>query len=415
MEVEKTLHCDIAVIGGGPAGIAAALAARHFGAEVILIEATGTLGGMSTGGGLNIWCGSATSRLQNLIFKRYARRTVYDTEDLKCFYYTLLDDAGVKIITHAQPLQTEIECNKIISAIIFGKGQKIKLFAKIFIDATGDGDFAAMSGVPFSLGRLGDHLMQPLSLEFQVGGLADDAIFPNTFSGFKELEAEMKKWIDDGKISKPAGHVILLRGIQPNTAAVNMTNVNRVNGADILERSNAEILAHRQVLEIIPFLRECVKGYENCHLINVAAYTGVRESRHFSGEYTLTEEDILNQTIFDDWIVAKAKYCFGIHSLTDVASANDKSIPEYHGESYSIPYRSLLPKGISNLLLCGRNISGTHIAHSSYRVMPICMAMGEGAGLAAAIAVKQKMSLREIDIRSVQAIICEEYGTPEEI
>ena len=127
------------------------------------------------------------------------------------------------------------------------------------------------------------------------------------------------------------------------------------------------------------------------------------------------EKDILNQTIFDDWIVAKAKYCFGIHSLTDVASANDKSIPEYHGESYSIPYRSLLPKGISNLLLCGRNISGTHIAHSSYRVMPICMAMGEGAGLAAAIAVKQKMSLREIDIRSVQAIICEEYGTPEEI
>ena len=365
---------------------------------------------MSTGGGLNIWCGSATSRLQNLIIERYNRTKVYDVEDLKCFYYTLLDDSGVKIITHAQPLQADVECNEIVSAIIFGKGQKIKLFAKIFIDATGDGDFAAMLGVPFLLGRPGDHLTQPLSLEFQVGGLTDDAIFPNTFNNSKELESEMKKWIDAGKISKPAGHVILLRGIQPNTASVNMTNVNCINGADILERSSAEILAHRQVLEIIPFLRECVKGYENCYLISVAAYTGVRESRHFFGEYTLTEQDILNQTIFDDWIVANAKYCFGIHSLTDVASANDKSIPEYHGETYTIPYRSLLPKGINNLLLCGRNISGTHMAHSSYRVMPICMAIGEGAGLAASIAVKQKASLHEIDIRSVQAILCEEYG-----
>lgn len=411
MEAEKSLSCDMAVMGGGPAGIAAALAARHFGAEVILVEATGTLGGMSTGGGLNIWCGSAASRLQNLIFERYNRTSVYDVEDLKCFYYTLLDDAGVKIITHAQPLQVYIKNGKITSAIIFGKGQKIELFADIFIDATGDGDFAAMSGVPFSLGRPGDRLMQPLSLEFQVGGLADDAIFPNTFGGFKELETEMRKWIDSGKISKPAGHVILLRGIQPNTAAVNMTNVNHINGSDILERSEAEVLAHRQVLEIMPFLRECVKGYENCYLISVAAYTGVRESRHFTGEYTLTEQDILNQTIFEDWVVAKAQYCFGIHSLTDVASTGDSSIPEYHGESYTIPYRSLLPKGITNLLLCGRNISGTHIAHSSYRVMPICMAMGEGAGLAAAVAVNQNESLREIDIHSVQRIICEEYGT----
>lgn len=195
-----------------------------------------------------------------------------------------------------------------------------------------------MSGVPFALGRPSDGLMQPLSLEFQVGGLSDDAIFPNTFNGFKELEAEMKKWIDAGKISKPAGHIILLKGIQPNTAAVNMTNVNRVNGADILERSYAEVLAHRQVLEIIPFLRECVKGYENCYLTSVAAYTGVRESRRFAGEYTLNEQDILNQTVFEDWIVSKAKYCFGIHSLTEVASAHDESIPDYHGESYTILY-----------------------------------------------------------------------------
>lgn len=412
MEAERSLGCDIAVIGGGPAGIAAALSARHFGAEVILVETTGTLGGMSTGGGLNIWCGNAFSRLQNLIIERYNRRTVYDVEDLKCFYYTLLDDTGVKIITHTQPLEVDIEHGVINSAIIFGKGQKIRLSSKVYIDATGDGDFAAMSGVPFTLGRPSDGLTQPLSLEFQVGGLSDDAIFPNTFSGFKELEDEMKRWIDAGKISKPAGHVILLRGIQPHTAAVNMTNVNRVNGADILDRSRAEVLAHRQVLEIIPFLRECVKGYENCYLTSVAAYTGVRESRHFSGEYTLTEQDILNQTVFDDWIVSNAKYCFGIHSLTEVASAHDDNIPDYHGESYTIPYRSLLPKGISNLLLCGRNISGTHIAHSSYRVMPICMAVGEGAGLAAATAIHQNKALREIDIHCVQKILCEDYGAP---
>lgn len=408
--MERNLTCDIAVMGAGPAGIAAALAARHFGAEVLLIEATGTLGGMSTGGGLNIWCGSAASRLQNLIFERYNRRTVYDVEDLKCFYYTLLDDAGVKIITHAQPLSAEVSDGTITSAVIFGKGQKLRLCAKVFIDATGDGDLAAMAGVPFTVGRPGDHLMQPLSLEFQVGGLSNDAIFPNTFSGYKELEAEMKKWIDAGKISGPVGHVILLRGIQPHTAAVNMTNVNCVNGADLLERSRAEVLAHRQVLEIMPFLRECVKGYENCYLISVAAYTGVRETRHFSGEYTLNEQDILNQTVFDDWIAAKARYCFGIHSLTDVASVHDRSIPDYHGESYTIPYRALLPKGIENLLLCGRNISGTHIAHSSYRVMPICMAMGEGAGLAAAAAVNEKTSLRGIELASVQKIICETAG-----
>lgn len=132
MTSERTLSCDIAVIGGGPAGIAAALSARHFGAKVILVEATGTLGGMSTSGGLNIWCGTGVSRLQNLIFNRYNRRAVYDVEDLKCFYYTLLDDAGVKIITHAKPLEVNIEHGVITSAVIFVRGKNKPFFKAIY-------------------------------------------------------------------------------------------------------------------------------------------------------------------------------------------------------------------------------------------------------------------------------------------
>ena len=218
----------------------------------------------------------------------------------------------------------------------------------------------------------------------------------------------MEQYLAQGKIDRPAGHVILVEGYDPGTASVNMTNVIMVDGTSAEDLTRAELLTRKQVPQIVQFLRECVPGYENCYLQQTANTIGVRETLHFEGEYTLTEQDIQNQVVFDDWIVSNASACFGNHSLT--GSGSDVNNLPYHQEQYTIPYRSFLPKGVNNLLLNGRNISGTHMAHSSYRVMPICMGMGEGVGVCAALSANRRLSLRHVPIQDVQFILMEQFG-----
>jgi len=406
------LNYDIAVIGGGPSGLAAAIAARKFGARVLLIEKEGFVGGMSTAGLLNVWCGSASSafyeRIRSKTTEKRVRRYVFSPEILKNLYLEELEMAGVEILLHALVTDAEVEDGIIKTLILQSKIQKIRLSAKIFIDSTGDGDVAALAGVPYKIGRPSDGLTQPMSLEFVVGGVDDSrAVYP-TFGTHPELEEKMRRYVKDGRILPPAGHVILLEGYYPTTAHVNMTNVTHVIGTDCLDRTRAEIHARKQIPQIVQFLRECVPGYENCFVIASGCYAGVRESRHFEGEYILTEHDIIAQKIFPDWIVSNASSSFNNHSLS--GSGPDASNLVYKGERYTIPYRSFLPKAVRNLLLNGRNISGNHMSHSSFRVMPICFAMGEGVGTAAALAIKKQTDLCNVDTKEVQRILIEEYG-----
>ena len=144
-------------------------------------------------------------------------------------------------------------------------------------------------------------------------------------------------------------------------------------------------------------------GYEKCFLLSSAALIGIRETRHFKGKYTLTGEDILDARVFEDYVVKDAYFNFDVHNIT--GSGLDKTGAQKHfaqTKGYTIPYRCLLPAVKQNLLLCGRNISGTHMAHSNFRVMPICVGIGEAAGTAAAMAALQHRDLNDITAEEIR-------------
>ncbi len=385
----RELNYDIAVIGAGPAGIGAAVAARRFGASVLLVERDGTVGGMGTSGLLNIWCGNANSflldRVQAVTTKTIRGRNLYWPESLKLAYLDELEKAGVDLLLHS--LMTGVDNGKggRISAVrLNGKSGELTVRAGTFIDATDDGDLAALCGVPFEKGRESDGLMQPMTLEFMLGGVDDERAIYGGATGSPVIRKKLDEYLADGRVSRPVGMIILIEGVEKSTVFCNMTNVIEVDGTDVFDLTRAEIAARRQIPQIVNFLRENVPGYENCFAAASGAYVGARETRRFHGLYTLTEDDILARRQFDDAIVYNASYLFGVHNPKGTLEKQNQ--PEYHGEAYTIPCRCFVPVGMNNLMLAGRCISGTHMAHSSYRVMPICMAMGEGVGTCAAVA-----------------------------
>jgi hypothetical protein len=185
-----------------------------------------------------------------------------------------------------------------------------------------------------------------------------------------------------------------------------MTNVTEIDGTNAEDLTKATLVCRNQLDDIIKYLREFVPGFENCFIISSASLIGVRETRHFKGEYTLNEQDILDARVFDDYVVKDAHFNFDVHNIT--GAGLDKTGVQHQFKQrngYTIPYRCLLPVSKENLLLCGRNISGTHIAHSNFRVMPICIGIGEAAGTAAAIAVKNNITVRKVKSEDIRKII----------
>ena len=408
---------DVLVVGSGPAGFAAAVNAARQGAETILVENTGTVGGISTAGMMSHFTGSVKSRFyEELLFRMAERnegelkgvRTVtIDTEQLKTLYLDMLAEAGVRLRLYTLACQAITEGNCVKGIVAESKSGRQAIMAKVTIDATGDGDLAADAGVEYIKGREEDGLMQPVSVMFKVGGVDySRAVFPGSFETTVDTPKGELQALAKEKLPFPAGHVLLYRNTLPGVVTCNMTNSIEIDGTDALSMTKGEQECRSQLNAIIAFLREYVPGYENCYLLSSASLLGVRETRHFKGLYTLTKDDILNRTLFEDWIVREARFNFDVHNLTG-ASLDKTGVQKYFPKDnyYSIPYRCLLPAGVNGLLLAGRNISGTHMAHSNYRVMPICVAMGEAAGVAAALAAERNVDPKEIPASDIQAVI----------
>lgn len=408
----KTLYSDICVLGAGPSGIAAAIAAKRNGAKVLLVEKSGVFGGMSTAGMLNIWCGDAYGS----IFKRIcdlttvtfpSGRRIYRPEELKTLYIQMLSDAGVDILLHSFAVGVNVENGVVTEVKLQGKSGEISVKATTFIDCTGDGDVCALAGVPYEKGRE-DGKMQPMSVEFCVGGVDETrALYKDVQTPY--LKGKMQEYLSDGRISFPVGLLILIEAQEPHTAYVNMTNVINVDPTNVFDLTRAELEARKQIPQIVTFLRENVPGYENCYVVASSTFAGARESRRIAGEYTLTVDDIKDGRVFDDWIVDGALYEFGIHNPNGRVDEEHKK-PRDNKKRYTIPYRCFTPKGVKNLMVAGRCISGDHYALSSYRVMPICFAMGEGVGTCAALALDEKINVTELSgelISKVQALIKE--------
>jgi hypothetical protein len=409
---------DVLVVGAGPAGIGAALAAGRSGVKTLLVEQFNCVGGMATSGLMSHFTGSASSPFYRELVDAmeahppgqapYTHTATWHGirhEALKSVLLRKLDEAHVGLRLYTFACDAIMEGTRIRGIVCESKSGRGAILAKVVIDGTGDGDVAARAGAAFQLGREEDHVCQPVTLMFRIGGVDyERAVFPPSFESFIQLPKGEIQALGKANLPFPAGHVLLYRTSIPNEVCVNMTNVIEIDGTKAEDLTRAERTCRRQMDAIVLFLREVVPGYENCYLVASAQNIGVRETRHFRGEYTLTAEDIVEARVFDDWIAARNAFNFDIHNTKGHGLDANGAQREFRAKGeYTIPYRACVPETIDGLLLAGRNISGTHKAHSNFRVMSICLNMGHGVGTAAAIAVQDGVRPRDVDVAKVQA------------
>lgn len=406
---------DVIVAGSGPAGVSAAINAGRRGAKVLLLEWNNAVGGISTSGLMSHFTGTVQSKFYTELLQAMADRNEFsnpgeitkfiDPEQLKIIYLEMLRDAGVTVLLYTFVCGVVMDGNRITGVITESKSGRRVFAAKVFIDGTGDGDVAAFAGVPYFKGRETDGKMQPATLMFKVGGVdTDRAVYLRSFESTYDTPKGELQALAKEHIPYPAGHILTYRTTLPGIVTCNMTNCTEIDGTLAEDLTRAEIVCRSQMPAIVAYLREFVPGYERCFIISAGSLMGVRETRHFKGAYTLHENDILTARVFDDWVVRGAHFNFDVHNLTGAGLDKTGVQKEFRqSKGYTIPYGCLLPEGVEGLLLSGRNICGTHMAHSNYRAMPICLGIGEAAGVAAALAVRKGVSPREITAAEIQA------------
>lgn len=411
---KKELHTDVLVLGSGPAGFSAAYTAAKNGAKVILVEQGADIGGISTSGLMSHWTGSCGSPLYFEILRRSKAMDEYPTENitlidpekLKTMYLEMLCEVGCRVMLYTFACDAICDGDRVLGASVINKSGQTDIYAKVTIDATGDGDIAARAGAEFTLGRESDQKMQPATLMFKVAGVdCSRAAFLGSFETTYQTEKGELQALAKEHLPYPAGHVLTIASTLPGVVTCNMTNAIDIDGTSAEDLTKATILCRRQMDDIVKFLREFVPGFENCFIISSASLIGIRETRHFKGKYTITQEDILQAKVFDDYVVKDAYFNFDVHNITG-AGLDETGVQHNFSQKkgYTIPYGCLLPESKENLLLCGRNISGTHMAHSNFRAMPICVGTGEAAGAAAVIASKKNCKPSEVQAEEIRNI-----------
>lgn len=405
---------DVIVAGSGPAGTAAAVMAGRMGAKVLIIEWNNAIGGISTSGMMSHWTGSVTSPMYTEILQRSADmnegeqkgkiQQFINPENLKTVYLDMLKDANVDVLLYTFVCGVVMDGDQLTGVITESKSGRRVFRSKVVVDGTGDGDVAAFAGVEYYKGRESDGKMQPATLMFKVAGVdMSHAVLLGSFESTYQTEKGELQALAKEHIPYPAGHLLAYKSTLPGIVTCNMTNCTDIDGTKAEDLTRAEIVCRSQMPAIVKYLREFVPGFENCYIISAGSMMGVRETRHFKGVYTLNENDILTAKVFDDWVVRGAHFNFDVHNMT--GSGLDATGVQKHWtqpKGYTIPYGCLVPEKINGLLLSGRNISGTHIAHSNYRVMPICVGIGAAAGVAAATAIKKGVQVRDIKGEELQ-------------
>lgn len=414
--ITNTKEYDVIVAGSGPAGIAAAIMAGRQGVKTLIIESLGKLGGISTSGMMSHFTGTVGNRLYHEVLERAAQKNYFnngvktikiDPEYLTLTYIEMLEEAGVDILLYTTMCDVIMDGNTLKGIICHSKDGFSAFYSKVVVDATGDGDVAYKCGAPYKQGRETDGKMQPATLMFKVGGVdMERAVFPESFESLVHTEKGELQALAKEKLPAPAGHVLLYSSTIPGIVTCNMTNITGIDGTSAESLTKAEIICRKQMPEIVKFLREYAPGYEKCYVVGSASLIGIRETRHFEGVKTITAEEISEAVQHDDYVVYDAFFNFDVHNIT--GAGLDKTGCQHNfkqKKGYTIPYGCLVPKETDGLLLSGRNISGTHMAHSNYRAMPICMGMGEAAGVAASLAVKQQKTIRNIDVKEIQTFL----------
>ena len=439
--IEIKYRCGVLVVGGGPAGVMAAVSAAREGADVILAERFGRVGGMMTVGNVGPLLGETCrgtladefiARMRKLDGDPELHRTrngleqPVDREVAGRVLTEMLKEAGVRLLLTAAFADVMKDGAGRVSGCIFTSQQGLfGVGADITVDCTGDGAVAAAAGAAYGLGieEIGtggsyepgeDNIgsLQPMTLEFTLCGVddsvaisvwggTDPVVIPSgEFAGMQYRElCKMKN--REGELPENISIVRLHRTGRPGEMNVNATQANGFDPFDPGSLGEAEALLSEQIGICVDFLRKYIPGYENCRVKSSADTVGIRESRRIAGIGRVTDADLEEGRHRDDAVVHDAWFLIDIHNPKGAGQAEGHA---HDAKAYDIPYGALVPAGVRGMLLGGRCISGTHRAHASYRVMIICMATGEAAGIAAAIASatgSEPADIRPADVRAI--------------
>ena len=395
---------DVVVAGAGPAGVCAAIAAARNGAKTLLIERYGFLGGM--------WSAGFIIPLFDFENKHYIVTEIvdelkarggwggyydiaFDFEIMKKLLDDMVTQSGAQILFHTFLAGAYCEGEDVKGVFIQNKSGRSLVKAKVVIDCTGDGDIAASAGVPFTMGRESDNLCQPVSCMFMLGNI--EYMQPHYYSIRDAVIEASKACGIPFEFSYKRPFVLQL----PNCkrCVVMWNHVRKKPPTDAVAFSEAELESREEIHRIFDYIKKNVPMFKDVELIAIAPQTGVRESRHIHGLYTLETDECVHGAQFED-------------GICDVAFSMDLHLPDkdeqenIHLEApYQIPYRCLVPVNRNGLLVAGRCISGTYETNGSYRVTGDCMATGQAAGAAAALAVKQNVNVRDVDIHQLRKIV----------
>ena len=424
-DVPVRYDVDVFVAGGGPAGCAAAVTAARQGARVFVAEGHSCFGGMGTAGlvpgfvqfgdGVSfLAAGFGEELLARLIAAggTYAAKPGADRtggypvlpEVLKRVYDDLLRESGVAFSLHTHLIGVEVEGGIVQAGLLWGKSGLHAVRAKVFIDATGDGDLAAWAGAPFEKGDAAGSMM-PGTLCSLWTDIDDAAV---AASGIGPQNARIEQAYRDGVFRHCDKHLPGIWWQAPGQGGGNVGHAFGVDGTDERSLTAALVEGRKLVTQYERYYKEYLKGYERMRLVATGSLLGVRESRRIMGDYVLCLDDFKRRAVFADEI---GRYCYPV----DIHVSRPDDEEEYKrfekefaelrykkGESYGIPYRCLTPRGLLNVLVAGRCISADRFLQGSIRVMPGCYITGQAAGMAAAIAAAAGGDVHGVPVGELQ-------------
>jgi hypothetical protein len=414
---------DVIVCGGGPAGVAAALAAARAGADTCIIETHGCLGGVWTAGALS-WIldsGNKSGIMREILGRLEERRSrqpsrwggvAYDVEAMKLLLEDLCGDAGVRIRLHTRVVGAARDTNnRLAVALTESKSGREAWAAKVFIDATGDGDLAARAGCGFDMGHPETGKMQPMSLMCLLTGIDYEearAYVHDQTSAWREDSQRLLDALGSVGVFPSYTAPILVR-LHDNAdrGALFTLMANHeygVSATDAQAISDATIRARREVHGIVNGLRRFGGPFAHVRLVATGAQIGVREGRRIHGHSTVTRDDVLSGARHED-AVCRVTFPVDVHALDPAKDGKTYGNQGVKAQPYDIPLRALIARDVDGLMLAGRCISGDFIAHASYRVTGNAVAMGEAAGVCAALAARRKCLPQEVPFPEVAALL----------